>query len=94
MKPLHYTLKIVEDIGRPVVVHATNPPREDGCAEILNCLGKGDIFCHVFHGKGDTNISEGKVQPDVLEARKRGVMFDAVNGSNHFDFAVAHCSYR
>lgn len=87
--PLERTLEIAEELGCPIAVHATNPAGEKGCAGILEKLRPGDIFCHVFHGKGDTIIKDGCVRSEVLEARRRGILFDAANGSNHFDFSVA-----
>lgn len=89
LRPLERTLAIAQELGCPVAVHATNPAGEKGCAGILEKLRPGDIFCHVFHGKGDTIIRDGKVRGEVLEARRRGILFDAANGSNHFDLSVA-----
>ncbi len=44
----------------------------------------------MFHGKGSTIIGQdGKVLPEVMAARKRGVIFDAANGKSHFAFKTA-----
>lgn len=76
--------------GVPVCVHTTNPaiPVE----KLLSMLRPGDIYCHVFHGKGETICENGHVRDAVLAARKRGVIFDAANGSNHFAFSVAEAA--
>ncbi len=79
LEPLRLAVQIGEKVGLPVIAHASNPvaPIED----ILNILRAGDIYCHVYHGKGQGILDEnGKVLPCVIEARKRGVIFDAAHG--------------
>lgn len=86
-KPLRETMALAGGLGVPVCVHTTNPP--SSTEALLDLLRPGDIFCHVFHGKGTTIIENGKVKKAVHEAKKRGVIFDACNGSNHFAFDTA-----
>jgi len=86
-KVLRETLKLAEEFQVPVCVHTTNPATSTEA--LLALLRPGDIFCHVFHGKGSTICENGKIKPAVNEARKRGVIFDAANGSNHFAFDTA-----
>lgn len=71
-----------------VCVHTTNSPVPAG--ELAGCLRPGDIFCHCFQG-GQNNLilPDGSVDPGVLEARKRGVIFDAANGKSNFALATA-----
>jgi predicted amidohydrolase len=88
LSPLQKALEIAERLSCKVAVHTTDSPGTTG--EIVNLFRKGDIFAHVFHGKGSTIIGQdGKVIPEVTEARKRGVLFDAANGKNHFAFKTA-----
>lgn len=86
-KALRETLHLAEKFKVPVCVHSTNPATSTEA--LLEMLRPGDIFCHVFHGKGSTICENGKVKPAVYEARKRGIIFDAANGSNHFAFDTA-----
>ncbi len=86
-KPLRETIAMAEKAGVPVCVHTTNPP--SSTEDLLDMLRPGDIFCHVMHGKGTTIIDNGKVKPAVYAAQKRGVIFDACNGVNHFSFDTA-----
>lgn len=86
-KPLRETLALAEAFGVPVCVHTTNPP--SSTEALLDMLRPGDIFCHVFHGKGTTIVENGRVKKAVYQARERGVIFDASNGSNHFAFDSA-----
>jgi dihydroorotase len=91
LKPLEATVKLAEEIGCPIVVHVSDPPCSQD--EIAALLRPGDVFCHVFHGKGQTIIGEdGKVTPGVKAARKRGVIFDAANGKSNFSFSVARAA--
>lgn len=84
---LNEALAVAKACHVPVCVHTTNPaiPVE----RLLGMLRPGDIYCHVFHGKGETVCENGHIRKCVTEARRRGIIFDAANGSNHFAFAVA-----
>lgn len=71
-----------------VCVHTTNSPVTAG--ELADCLRPGDIFCHCFQGAGNPITSEdGSVDPLVMKARERGVLFDAANGKGNFGLKVA-----
>lgn len=71
-----------------VCVHTTNAPITAG--ELADCLRPGDIFCHCYQGMGNTIVTEdGGILPQVLEARKRGVIFDAANGRGNFGVEIA-----
>ena len=74
-----------------VCVHTTNPPVSAG--ELADCLRPGDIFCHCFHGMGNTIVQpDGSIDPPVLEARERGVLFDAANGRGNFGLKTARAA--
>lgn len=91
LSPLKKALGIADRLSCKVAVHTTDSPGTTD--ELVKLFRKGDIFAHVFHGKGSTVIGEdGKVLPEVKEARKRGVIFDAANGRNHFAFRTAQAA--
>ena len=74
-----------------VCVHTTNSPVPAG--ELAECLRPGDIFCHCFQGAGNTIVGEdGTIDPRVLEARERGVIFDAANGKGNFGIKTAQAA--
>lgn len=88
LHPLEKTVSLAEDLGTAVVVHVTDPGAP--IDQIADCLRPGDIFCHVFQGKGETILREdGSIRESVLRARERGVLFDACNGNGNFDLTVA-----
>jgi dihydroorotase len=58
--------------------------------EILRQMRKGDVLTHCFtgrpHGPLDAN---GKIIPEMLDCRQRGVFFDVGDGGPHLDLDVA-----
>ena len=85
---LEVALEMAEELKLPLVVHVTNPPVD--MAEIAAKLRPGDVFCHCFQGRGDSIIgADGRVKPTVWEAKRRGVLFDASNGTKNYSHAVA-----
>ena len=86
-------LEIAEQARLPLVVHVTNPPVD--MSEIAAALRPGDVFCHCFQGKGNTIIgADGHVKPAVWEAKRRGVLFDACNGTNNYCHGIAQAALR
>jgi dihydroorotase len=81
--------EITRPFGIPVMIHIgdTRSPLH----EILSLLRPGDIVTHVYapppNGILDAN---GRVLPQVREARRRGILFDIGNGRNgHITWDVA-----
>jgi dihydroorotase len=90
-RPLAEVIALAEEIGCKVTVHITDPAIDPG--DIAEMLRPGDIFCHVFQGKGDTIIDkDGKVKRKIREAQGRGVVMDACNGAFNFSLAVAQAA--
>lgn len=87
LKPLEAALELAGTLGCRLVVHATDPPAP--VADLAARLRPGDVFCHVFHGKGHTIVADGGLDESLPAARARGVVFDAANGGNHFSFRSA-----
>jgi dihydroorotase len=81
-------LQAAEASGLPVMAHVDSP--YSPLPYILKMLRKGDIYTHIYnnhsHGILDAN---GKVLPEVREARVRGVYLDPAHGRPHFSFDVA-----
>jgi dihydroorotase len=68
--------------------HLDNPPPPR--AEVMRLLRKGDILTHCFRPWPNAPAaSDGGIEPDVLEARARGVIFDIGHGRGSFGFATA-----
>lgn len=58
--------------------------------DILVQMRKGDVLTHCFtgrpHGPLDAN---GKIIPEILDCRQRGVLFDVGDGGPHLDLDIA-----
>lgn len=92
-EPLRATVALADKIGGGlgVCVHTTNCPVPSG--ELADMLRPGDVFCHCFQGAGNTIVMDnGKIDPRVLAARERGVIFDAANGKGNFGLKAARAA--
>ena len=86
--PYESALQVAEETGLPIMVHIDEPP--PSYAHIVSRLRKGDVLTHCFRPFPNTPImANGKVLPEVLEARERGVIFDIGHGKGSFSFKVA-----
>jgi dihydroorotase len=85
---LKRALTAAETSHLPLMVHISDPfsPLQD----ILKMMRKGDVFTHIYndrpHGILDAN---GKILPEVVDARERGILFDSAHGRSHFSFSTA-----
>lgn len=58
--------------------------------QLLPLMEPGDIITHFFTGNPGRVLDEkGRVLPEVLEARQRGVFLDTAHGRQNFSFDVA-----
>lgn len=79
---------LARELDTRLCVHVTNPQRN--MEEVASVLREGDVLAHCFHGTGYSIIDEnGKVLDAVRKAQERGVVMDAANGGNHWNFEVA-----
>jgi len=56
---------------------------------VLKKLRPGDIYTHAFYAPVPYFDEKGRLLPYLLEARKRGVLFDVGHGGAAFEFKVA-----
>jgi len=83
-----------EECGRmanvPVMFDFWPRPPERSYAElILKKMRPGDIHTHVFAQQFPIILADGKLNPIMSEARKRGVIFDVGHGAGSFWFRNA-----
>lgn len=87
LAPLDKALEVAEKVGSRISVHTTNPPVP--VSELIAKFRAGDIYSHVFQGRGYSILGEdGKILPEVWEARKRGVVMDAADARVHYTFPM------
>src|SRR5262249_15710406 len=86
--PLDIALEVAEETGLPVMAHLDNPPPSR--LEVLSRLRRGDILTHCFRPFPNAPVEgDGRIREEVLEARRRGVIFDIGHGSGSFGFRTA-----
>lgn len=88
MAPFEHAIQVAEEAGMPMMVHIDEPPPSYG--EVVSRLRPGDVLTHCFRPFPNSPVTpEGKVRPEVLAARQRGVLFDIGHGMGSFSFKTA-----
>lgn len=90
--PLRAAVELAEKLGVSVMVHCTNPPGE--MSELLSILRPGDVLTHMYMNQGSAIVENGVVKDCVLQARERGVVFEAADARAHFGLEVAQTAIR
>lgn len=81
-------LQVAEQAGMPLMCHIDHPP--PSYEEVVERLRPGDILTHAFRPFPNSPVTaQGSVRPTVLDARKRGVLFDIGHGMGSFSFQTA-----
>ncbi len=74
----------------PVMVDFGSNKAERPLAELVTKkLRPGDIYTHVYSGLRGEQDPSGRVNPALLEGRKRGVIFDVGHGGGSFLWRIA-----
>jgi dihydroorotase len=72
----------------PLMAHIDHPP--PSYEEVLDMLRPGDVLTHAFRPFPNAPCTaQGTVKQAVLNARKRGVLFDIGHGGGSFAFKTA-----
>jgi dihydroorotase len=83
--PLDIALEVANEVGLPLMAHIDFPP--PSYEEVLARLRPGDVLTHAFRPFPNTPATvDGKVKQEVLDARRRGVIFDIGHGMGSFAF--------
>jgi dihydroorotase len=85
---LKRAIEAAEQLGKFVMIHVGNSftPMED----LVALLRPGDVVTHAYHGSAHGAMDEsGRVFDGIVEAQKRGVVFDIGHGRGSFSFASA-----
>jgi dihydroorotase len=85
-------LDVAQRTGKPLLYGMRNPTDWSIAAQ-LALLRPDDVVTYIFRD-GEWSIigDNGRVRPEVREARERGVLFDACHGMNSFSFRVAEAA--
>ena len=86
--PLDIALQVGEEVGLPVMAHIDDPPPT--YEEVIARLRPGDVLTHAFRPYPNAPVTaQGSVKPAVIDARRRGVLFDIGHGKGSFAFKTA-----
>lgn len=88
LDPVYIARRAAEELGKPLMVHiGTAPPTTEALLPLLRC---GDILTHSFRGNPNSLLDgKGRVLPEAVDARQRGVIFDLGHGAGSFAFDTA-----
>jgi len=81
--------QVAAPLNVPIMVHMGQSLSP--LADLLSVLKRGDIVTHPYSpGPNGIFDDEGRLSPAVLDARKRGILFDVGNGLNkHITWDIA-----
>lgn len=86
--PLDMAIEVADEVGLPVMAHLDHPPPSR--LEVLSRLRRGDVITHCFRPFPNAPVrADGRIREEVLEARRRGVVFDIGHGGGSFGFRTA-----
>jgi dihydroorotase len=86
--PLNIALQVADEVGMPLMAHIDHPP--PSYEEVIDMLRPGDVLTHAFRPFPNAPCTaQGTVKQAVLNARKRGVIFDIGHGKGSFAFKTA-----
>jgi dihydroorotase len=86
--PLDVAEEVADQTGLPLMVHIDEPP--PSYEAVVARLRPGDVLTHCFRPFPNSPVNgKGEVRPALIEARKRGVIFDIGHGMGSFSWATA-----
>jgi dihydroorotase len=94
LKPLARARKLGDNLKLPLLVHIGESWNKDATpvavADVLKYLREGDIVTHMFTAhQGGLLDGNGKLWPQVRDAKESGVLMDVGHGLHNLNFDVA-----
>lgn len=98
IEPIRIAKAVAKEINKPLMVHigkrAIPVTSRRTMQEGLDLLEKGDILTHCFAGANSIFLQDNKLLTEVLDARKRGVIFDIGHGCGGLSFNIARKAFN
>ena len=94
LEALRRAQEVASSFGLPVMIHVGQ--NYSPLRSILALLKRGDIVTHMYApGANGILDDKGILMPDVMAARRRGIIFDFGNGvADHFDWDTVEKATR
>ena len=90
-RPSRLALEAADALGLPLMVHVIDMGMP--LPELLAQMRPGDVVTHCFHGNEGGLLDEGgRVWPEAVAARERGILFDVGHGVGSFTWRVARAA--
>ncbi|TPW30070.1 amidohydrolase/deacetylase family metallohydrolase [Martelella alba] len=90
---LELALEAADKVGLPLMTHIGGPP--PSYADVVSMLRPGDILTHCYRPSPNSALTEdGEILPEIIAARKRGVLFDIAHGMGAFSYETAEPAIR
>ncbi|MEZ5352433.1 MAG: amidohydrolase/deacetylase family metallohydrolase [Bryobacteraceae bacterium] len=94
-KPVDQAIAAGKIAKIPIMVDFGRAYPERSLAQLLNDKFRpGDIYTHCYAGGGRGELLEGRVNPAILPAQKRGIIFDVGHGGGSFVWATAVQAFK
>lgn len=88
--PVEHAVEAGTAAGIPVMVDFGEDRPQRPLAELLtHKLRPGDIYTHCYSGLRHELGDDGKLNPGMIEGRKRGIIFDVGHGGGSFAWRIA-----
>jgi dihydroorotase len=88
---LALALEAADALGLPLMVHVIDMRMP--LPELLVQLRPNDVVTHCYHGnEGGLLDEDGRVWPEAVAARERGILFDVGHGAGSFTWRVARAA--
>ena len=82
-------LQVAKETNKPILYGIRREPFDWPIKNQLELLRPGDVVTYCFYpGKGGV-LNQNQIEPSVLDAREKGILFDVGHGMSSFDFRVA-----
>lgn len=95
--PLKIGKGLAEILNLPIYVHMgefQQRPEQLSTTDIFKIADAGDIITHLYHNNlGRILDDDGRVLPEVVDAERRGVLFDIGFGGYNFSWDVAEKAF-
>jgi len=86
LEPLRRAREVADECALPIMMHIGHGP--PAVFRLVDLLRPGDIVTHCASGVTEGMVTARRIHPAIIEAHRRGVVFDIGHGFGGFSFDV------